>query len=319
MIDVGVDSSPLFKFIAAMNLQTASSPLFKSIDAMNRQMASSPLFKSIDAMNRQMASSPLFKSIDAMNLQTASSPLFKSIDAMNRQMASSPLFKSIDAMNLQMASSPLFKSICAMNQQMAGSHLVKSVAALGQLATSPPTHGFKESLTYRDAILTREAVTTREGLELGVGSDVMGIEVPLLTGERQCLLMQFDACVKDDGLREACRSLFANGHYALAVQKACIYVDNMVRAKSGRADKYGADLMRAVFSPDNPVLRLNELETRSNISEQRGYMDIFAGTMTGIRNPQAHEYDLEDSPEEALERLGLANHLMRMLKRSTLA
>ena len=51
--------------------------------------------------------------------------------------------------------------------------------------------------------------------------------------------------------------------------------------------------------------------------EQRGYMDIFAGSMTGIRNPRAHEHDLADEPEVALELLVLANHLMRKLDAAT--
>ena len=76
--------------------------------------------------------------------------------------------------------------------------------------------------------------------------------------------------------------------------------------------------MRAVFSPKNPILRLNKLETRSDRNEQQGYMEIFAGTMIGIRNPRVHEYDLEDSPVEALERLVMANHLMRILNKATL-
>ena len=43
-------------------------------------------------------------------------------------------------------------------------------------------------------------------------------------------------------------------------------------------------------------------------------MDIFAGVMAGIRNPRAHEHELEDEPEVALELIILANHLMRKLQ-----
>ena len=46
-------------------------------------------------------------------------------------------------------------------------------------------------------------------------------------------------------------------------------------------------------------------------------MDLFAGSMTGVRNPRAHEYKLTDEPEVALELLILANHLMRKLQAAT--
>ena len=71
--------------------------------------------------------------------------------------------------------------------------------------------------------------------------------------------------------------------------------------------------MRTAFSTNSPVLKLNAWESQSEIDEQWGYMDIFAGSMTGIRNPRAHDHQLTDTSEEALELLVLANHLMRKL------
>ena len=70
---------------------------------------------------------------------------------------------------------------------------------------------------------------------------------------------------------------------------------------------------------NNPVLKLNNLQSRSGENQQQGYMHIFEGAMIGIRNPRVHEYAIEDTPGEALEMLVLANHLMRMLTRSILA
>ena len=75
--------------------------------------------------------------------------------------------------------------------------------------------------------------------------------------------------------------------------------------------------MRAAFSANSPLLYLNSLQSESDRNEQRGYMDLFAGAMTGIRNPRAHEHDIEDDPQVALELLVIANHLMRKLNGST--
>ena len=52
----------------------------------------------------------------------------------------------------------------------------------------------------------------------------------------------------------------------------------------------GQKLMQRVFSPDNPVLWVvGEIDTQTNKDTQQGYMMIFSGAMSAIRNPKAHE------------------------------
>ena len=133
------------------------------------------------------------------------------------------------------------------------------------------------------------------------------------------LLDRFDEAVPIRELRGVSRKLFADGHYARAVEEAFKYLNNAVKKKSGLTEKDGADLMRVAFSANSPVLKLNKFLSDTEKSEQRGYMEMFAGTMTGIRNPRAHDHELDDQPEIALEMLVLANHLMRKLNNSTLS
>ncbi len=119
----------------------------------------------------------------------------------------------------------------------------------------------------------------------------------------------FDALVTDSVLRDTTSQLFIEGHYALAVEEAYKYLNNVVKSRSGlRVD--GADLMRTALSPKKPVLKLNELRTPSQRDQQHGYMDILAGCMTGIRNPRAHEHRYLDESRVALELIVLANHLL---------
>ena len=127
----------------------------------------------------------------------------------------------------------------------------------------------------------------------------------------------FDALISDQQIRLASRKLFIDKHYTSAVEKAFVCVNNAVKDQSGRTATDGADLMRTVFSANSPILKLNAFQTRTEKDEQQGYMDIFAGCMTGIRNPRAHEHNLADKPEVALELITLANHLMRMLNAAT--
>ncbi|MGA3284750.1 MAG: TIGR02391 family protein, partial [Verrucomicrobiota bacterium] len=68
-------------------------------------------------------------------------------------------------------------------------------------------------------------------------------------------------------------------------------------------------LMRTAFSANNPVIVLDDLSTDSGKNIQQGYMDIFAGSMTGIRNPKAHGNVQIDS-KRAIHMLFLASHLL---------
>lgn len=74
----------------------------------------------------------------------------------------------------------------------------------------------------------------------------------------------------------------------------------------------GAALMNNAFSPNNPVIRLTGMDTQSERDEQQGYMQIYAGAMTGIRNPKAHSNINPDS-RNTLHLIALASLLMHKL------
>lgn len=128
----------------------------------------------------------------------------------------------------------------------------------------------------------------------------------------------YELMVTDDELRKKTHKLFRDGHHARSVEEAFKYLDNLVyksaKLKNGLT---GDGLMRNVFSPNNPILMVNDNNSESEKNEQRGYMDIMAGSMAGIRNPRAHDSDWEDSEEKALQLLVLANHLISKVKSST--
>lgn len=126
---------------------------------------------------------------------------------------------------------------------------------------------------------------------------------------------QFDRLVVNAGLRAATEKLYKDGHHALAVAEAFKYINNRVKEKSGLT-KDGASLMTEAFRVESPVLRLSSMRSQSDKDEQIGYMMIFAGCMTGIRNPRAHEHQYTDDPSVALEMLVMANHLADKLEKT---
>ena len=122
----------------------------------------------------------------------------------------------------------------------------------------------------------------------------------------------FDELVTNKTLRKKTGKLFKDGHHARAVEEAYKLLDNIVKNKAGmsRSSTTGSALMQKAFTPNKPILKLNAGGTPSEMDEQNGYMQIFAGCMTGIRNPRAHESDWEDTEERALQLIIFANHLI---------
>lgn len=108
------------------------------------------------------------------------------------------------------------------------------------------------------------------------------------------------------------REHLANQRVPRAVEEAYKLLDNVVKKKANlqNTNSTGASLMQKAFTPNNPILKLNSGTTASEQDEQSGYMQVFAGCMTGIRNPRAHDSDWEDTEERALQLLAFANHLI---------
>ncbi len=84
-------------------------------------------------------------------------------------------------------------------------------------------------------------------------------------------------------------------------------MSSYLESKQKEAD--GAGLMTSAFSPANPVIKLNSLQSETDKNVQQGYMQIFAGAMTGIRNPKAHG-NLNPDSRKALHLINLASLLM---------
>ncbi|WP_066687356.1 TIGR02391 family protein [Christensenella intestinihominis] len=126
----------------------------------------------------------------------------------------------------------------------------------------------------------------------------------------------YDLVITDHDLRKCTRTLFYNGHHAQAIEEGYKCLNNIVKKKSKLTTEDGNGLMRKALSAKNPILKLNAWESQSEKDEQLGYMDIYAGCMTGIRNPRAHEHEWEDTETRAIQLLTLANHLIEKIKLS---
>jgi uncharacterized protein (TIGR02391 family) len=136
------------------------------------------------------------------------------------------------------------------------------------------------------------------------------VEIPRDTAELANFL--FDKMQFHPEVVKASRELFKDGHYRDAIYRAFVEVINFVKRKA-KSQLDGKKLMSTVFSPDNPIIRLNPLETQTDKDEQEGFMYLFMGAVQGIRNPKAHENIIQNNPYIALQLIGFANLLIQTI------
>lgn len=109
------------------------------------------------------------------------------------------------------------------------------------------------------------------------------------------------------------RSLFDDGHYSNATFEAFKYIDKEV-ARLASKNETGYKLMMAAFNESNPLIKLNDLSSMSKVDEQLGFKFLFAGGISGIRNPRGHEYGIKDDVETCISHLSFGSMLLRKLE-----
>lgn len=109
------------------------------------------------------------------------------------------------------------------------------------------------------------------------------------------------------------KSLFETGHYSQAIFEAFKAVNNFVKEKTGLTLD-GKALMSKVFDENAPIIKINELLTKSDKDEQEGFKFLFMGAMVGVRNPKAHDEVIQTDPYRTLEYLSLASLLMKRIE-----
>lgn len=111
------------------------------------------------------------------------------------------------------------------------------------------------------------------------------------------------------------KSRYESNHFADSVESSLkevnVTVKKIVKKKTGN-EFDGAPLMRKAFSPNDPIIVLDDLSTESGRNAQQGYMEIFAGAMIGIRNPKAHD-NLNITLNRAKHFIFLASLLMHKI------
>ena len=133
---------------------------------------------------------------------------------------------------------------------------------------------------------------------------------------RRCGVTAQPCHARHPAIANAAVQKYKDGHYADAIETACKVLNNLVQIASGLLDLDGDDLMRQAFSANKPVLRFNDLTDKTDISEQRGMMELYAGAIGAFRNPRAHKL-VDDDPDFALEVIAFISFLAKALDKTT--
>ena len=112
-------------------------------------------------------------------------------------------------------------------------------------------------------------------------------------------------------ISRASSKLYLDGHVTNAIEAAVKALNALVRLRSG-LELDGTALMERAFSPSNPILKFNDLKDQSDKDEQKGFMQMFSGSVSGLRNPRAHKF-IHDDPERALEFIAFVSLLAKLL------
>jgi len=112
-------------------------------------------------------------------------------------------------------------------------------------------------------------------------------------------------------VKEFSLNLFENGHYTEAIFESVKALNNYVKKKAKISDKDLSDAMAKAFNESNPIIKLNNLVTRSEKDEQEGFKLLYMGAMKGIRNPKAHDTEKQTDKDITLEYLAFISLLFR--------
>jgi len=161
------------------------------------------------------------------------------------------------------------------------------------------------------------------GRHIGFGcsndySDILDRDIPKIEEYAEKHLSENQGQHKEIGFEsllhpvifEHAYQLYHTGHLRDAVLNAFVAVFDLIRERTS-IDLDGSKLASQVFSLNNPQLILSEIESDSGKNDQAGFLQIFQGAYTGIRNPKAHSLIHDLTEEKAAQYLIFASLLAR--------
>ena len=114
------------------------------------------------------------------------------------------------------------------------------------------------------------------------------------------------------------KDLFLDGHWTNAATDAFVEINtrvkNIFKIVSPNANvPDGTKAMTTVFSINNPLVKIGDLNDQTCHDKQVGLMNMLQGAISALRNPKCHDNEEIITKEEAMRRLMFASTLMYLI------
>jgi len=114
-----------------------------------------------------------------------------------------------------------------------------------------------------------------------------------------------------DQLWATIETSYESNNYTNAILDSLYYLGDFIREKTGLQSD-GVSLIGQAFGGKSPKLRVNQLQTESELDIQKGTANLLMGLYQSIRNPRSHTR-LVDSKEDADAIILFVNYILKII------
>jgi uncharacterized protein (TIGR02391 family) len=118
----------------------------------------------------------------------------------------------------------------------------------------------------------------------------------------------------DARLWQSIQSSYTDRNFTGAILDSIYFLANLIREKTG-LESDGVSLVGQALGGKSPKLKVNKLQSESDINIQSGVEQLLRGVFQGIRNPRSHE-KYNDSQEDAVSIILFINFIIKIIDQS---